>query len=162
MIARRRTWLLWGGLAVLTAALAWWVRSHQLEAVTREGLAAARQRWRDAGWRDYDLELQVRGMQPGRYVIVVRGSKLERIEQNGRPLHPAAGTLWTVDGLFELMEIELASASKPPTEWPYPRDSQVWLRMRCHRRLGYPEWFLREVTNSNMGIEIRVTRLQRC
>lgn len=157
-VTTRRT-LLGAAAAVGVVAVVWWVRSHQFELVTSESLAAARSQWRAANWRDYNLELEVRGQQPGRYSIQVRDAKLRRIEQNGRKLAPAAGQFWTVDGLFELIEVELRSAERPPAERPFPIDSQVWLRMLRHPSLGYPIRYVREVTNANMGVEIRVLRL---
>jgi hypothetical protein len=84
---------------------------------------------------------------------------------------PAAGDYWTVDGLFQVIEEELDAAERPDGA-AFGAQSQVWLRVRYHRALGYPIRFVREVKQpsrrsttgyetpgATLGVEIQVKRL---
>jgi hypothetical protein len=141
-------------------------------AVTRERLAAARSQWRAANIVDYDLDLDVSGVQTGRYHVVVRQGKVADISLNGRPAESNAPDYYTVDGLFQTLE-EYLDHCENPSSGVFPPGTQVWLRMRTHPSLGYPMRFLKqekfparrtasgfEEATTSQGVEFRVTRLE--
>ena len=139
------------------------------EPVTRERLEAARALWQRANITSYDMELETSGAQTGRYHMEVRGGRLALITRNGQSADPAAGEYWTIEGLFRVIEEELDAAEQPQSG-AFGRHSQVWLRMRCDSKLGYPIRFVRqvkqasrqtatgyEVPGASLGVELHVS-----
>ena len=142
------------------------------EPVTLERLDAARAMWQQANISSYDMDLETSGAQTGRYHVEVRNGQLSLITRNGQPADPAAGEYWTVEGLFRVIEEELDAAEQPKSEAFGPQ-SQVWLRMRCDAKLGYPVRFVRQVKQASrrtatgyeapgasLGVEIHVINLK--
>ena len=141
------------------------------EPVTRDRLAAARERWRSANVTSYDLDLETTGSQTGLYHVEVRAGQLAKITRNGQPMNPAEGDYWIVDGWFQAIEEDLENAEKPTTDDAASR-CEFWLRVRYHTTLGYPLRYIRqqkqpsrrtatgyEVAGSSQGVEMRVLRL---
>ena len=170
-----RTWSLvkWSGIGFFAALiLAVPYFPGRTDPVTRERLDEARKLWLKAKVKNYDLDLETRGAQSGRYHVEVRDGQLATITRNGTTADPAAGEYWTVDGLFRVIEEELDAAEQPDGA-AFGARSQVWLRARYDSRLGFPIRFVREVkpasgpsptgyvrSAASLGIEIRVLRLE--
>jgi Family of unknown function (DUF6174) len=169
-----RTWSLlkWSGIGLIAALiLAVPYLPGHTEPVTRERLNEARALWTRARIGNYDLDLETRGAQSGRYHVEVRGGHLAGITRDGVTADPAAGEYWTVDGLFQVIEEELDAAEQPDST-AFGARSQVWLRARYDSQLGYPIRFVRVVkpptgpsttgyapSGASLGVEIQVQRL---
>ena len=140
------------------------------EPVTRERLAASRERWKLANVASYDMDLETTGAQTGLYHIEVRAGQLAQIIRNGQTMNPADGDYWTVDGWFQAIEEDLENAEKPKTD-DAASHCEFWLRVRYHPTLGYPLRYIRqqkqpsrrtatgyEVAGSSQAVEMRVLR----
>lgn len=75
-----------------------------MEPLTREGLAAARQRWRERGPADYRLTF---ASTEGEYQVEVEGGVVVSLRLDGRDSQTADPSLYSMDGLFRLLEMEL-------------------------------------------------------
>jgi hypothetical protein len=170
-----RTWSLvkWSGVGLVVAAvLAVPYLPGRTEPVTRDRLASARSQWEAANITDYDLDLEVSGVQSGNYHVKVRGGKVWEITLNGRAADSNAPEYFTIDGLFQTLE-EYLDHCENPASGVFPEGSQVWLRMRMHPELGYPIRFVKQVklptrrsatgfeaSTASQGVEFRVARLE--
>ena len=141
------------------------------EPVTRERLAAARERWKSANITSYDLDLETTGEMTGLYHLEVRARQLAKITRNGQSMNPGDRDYWTVDGWFQAIEEDLDNAEKPKTDDPASH-CDYWLRVRYHSTLGYAQRYIRqqkqpsrrtatgyEVPGVSQGVEMRVIRL---
>ena len=145
------------GLAVLVA-MSFVLLPDRTKPVTREGLAAARNRWDQANIASYDMDLETRGAQVGSYHVEVRDHEVRSITRDGTPATPNALEYWTVEGLFLTIEEELDRAQS----WRGRASdavTDVWLRMRCHPKLGYPVRFVSQVPGRTQSVEIHVLQL---
>lgn len=174
--ASDKTWKVakWSTIAAIVMAVIVAVPSlrGRTEPVTRERLAAARERWKSANIKSYDLDLETTGAQTGLYHIEVRAGKVTKITRNGQPMNPADADYWTIDGWFQAIEEDLDNAEKPMADDDASR-CEYWLRVRYHAALGYPLRYIRqqkqpsrrtatgyEVAGSSQGVEMRVLRLE--
>jgi hypothetical protein len=169
-----RIWSLvkWSGIGLVAALiLAVPYLPGRTHPVTRERLDRARALWLQAQVKNYDMDLETRGAQSGRYHVEVRDGQLTGITRDGIAADPADGEYWTVDGLFRVSEEELDAAEQPESA-AFGARSQVWLRARYDARLGFPIRFVREVkpasgpsttgyvpSGASLGVEIQVRRL---
>ncbi|HEX8201589.1 MAG TPA: DUF6174 domain-containing protein [Isosphaeraceae bacterium] len=131
--------------------------------VTPRALRDARRAWERAGPRDYDLEWTSSGAQNAHYRVAVRGGRVESIRTvlpDGREIeaHPAQPESFGIDGLFGILEEELAQrqADRP---FGQPPGTTAVLRFDPDPRLGYPRRYRRDVLGVTKGIAIDVIRL---
>ena len=131
--------------------------------VTPEAITQAKQLWTKAGIRDYDLEWTVAGAQSNRYDVTVRGGevrKVESIQPDGtRMTTKIADTrYYSVDGLFLTIANELAQLK---TDHPFdrPKGTKVIMRFKPDPKLGYPQWYRRDVMGTSLSIAIDVVKL---
>ena len=129
------------------------------EPLTAARLETARQRWRAAGIRNYEMELETSGAQTGRYVVRVKDGSVVSLARDGHVENPSEKELWSVDGLFRTLERELGNAEHPEKIYGVAPGTQVLLRMRSDPRLGYPLFFSRYVMGTNKSVTIRTVRL---
>ncbi len=107
--------------------------------LNRSRLEAAGERWRGAGVADYDLTYRMHG---SLYAVAVRGGIVTKITVNGEPARTADPAAYSVDGLFETLEMDLENLSNPPG--PFAGQAQTMLmRVRFNAELGYVERYLR-------------------
>jgi hypothetical protein len=131
--------------------------------VTPEAIDQAKQRWTTAGIRDYDLEWTVAGAQSNHYYVTVRGGEVRKVESilaDGRRivLKSFDTRYFSVDGLFLTMADYVALLKKdPPAE--QSQGARVVMRFKPDPKLGYPQWFRRDVMGSTQGLAIDVVKL---
>lgn len=120
----------------------------------------ARELWKKAGIRDYDLEWTVGGAQTNHYVVQVRDGEVRQIEAispDGSRRSPRIPDTryYSVDGLFLTIANELAQLK---TEHPFdrPQGTQVVMRFKPDPKLGYPHWYHRDVMGTSLSIAIDV------
>jgi hypothetical protein len=132
--------------------------------VTPESVQAARQLWTRAGIRDYDLDWSVTGNNNAHYLVTVRDSqvrKVELIQPDGRRVPGRSGEteMFSVDGLFRTMDVELAVCSKAERPFDQPKGSRVVMRFKPDAKLGYPHWYHRDVLGTSASMAIAVNAL---
>jgi hypothetical protein len=156
---RRPPWF-WiaGGLALgIVVTLLVFVREPG-STLTREGLAAARARWRAAAPADYDLDVATGGVTGARHHVEVRGGEVVGMTTGAAEASRSAWEYWSVEGLFGFLDAELANAEDPRA---YGGDAgEVVLRVRFDPRYGYPAYFLRHVMGKKLSIEWKVTAFE--
>jgi len=107
--------------------------------LTEEAWTQARQRWREAGIRAYHLTYRMHG---SLYEVEITNGLVADITVNGQTLSIAQPGAYSVDGLFEMLAMELenlSDASKPLGN----SMTNVIARVRFHARYGYPERYVR-------------------
>jgi Family of unknown function (DUF6174) len=133
------------------------------EAVTTQSIALARSKWEKANIQNYNLEWTTTGQRNSRYRVTVRRGKVKRIDSvlpDGRmvEMHPAEPGFYGVDGLFQVIEEELAQLR---SENPFgrPRGTTAVLRFTPDPKLGYPRSYQRDVAGTPQGLSLDVIRL---
>jgi hypothetical protein len=134
------------------------------EDVTPRNLTDARERWEEAGLRDYDLEWTTSGARENHYLVFVRDGQvheIRRIEPDGRQTvaRPGDPSYYSVEGLFRTMEEE-ASQLLEPRPFDQPKGTHVLLKFTPDPELGYPRHYRRDVVGSPRGLAIDVVRLE--
>jgi hypothetical protein len=132
------------------------------ENVTATNIKAARERWAKAGIRDYDLEYTTAPAN-GHYLVTVHDNdvkKVEAIEPDGRliELHPGAPRYYSVDGIFVTIADELAQLEKP-MPFERPKGTKIVMKFKTNPKLGYPEWYHRDIMGATASAKIDVIRL---
>jgi len=133
------------------------------ENVTTGALAAAHLKWYQAHILNYNLEWTSTGARNAHYRVFVRGGKVRLIYSllpDGREIevHPAKPEYFGVDGLFDIIEEELAQLQSP-TPFSQPKGTKIVLRFTPDPKLGYPRSYRRDVFGTPQGISIDVIRL---
>jgi hypothetical protein len=133
------------------------------EDVTTQSIRAARARWDRAKFRNYDLEWTSSGLSNAHYVVSVRDGRVTLIESlasSGRRgvVKPAEPEFYGVDGLFTIMDDELAQLDQP-TPFGHPKGTKAVLRFSPDPKLGYPRNYRRDVMGAPMALVIDVVRL---
>ena len=131
--------------------------------VTPETIDHARQLWTNAGIRDYDLEWTVAGAQSNHYYVTVRGGDVRKVESilaDGRRilLKSFDTRYFSVDGLFLTMADYVALHKKDGSAGE-SKVAQVVMRFKPDSKLGYPQWFRRDVMGSTQALAIDVVKL---
>lgn len=125
-----------------------------LPRIDEQGFAAARQRWEAEGPRDYDLKLELTGNQAGRIVVQVREGRPQRVDrQPGTAPPERTWDYWTVAGLLEVIEGELACAETAAKD---PKAAPIVVRGEFDPRYGYPARFRRTTLGGGAEIGWRV------
>jgi hypothetical protein len=131
--------------------------------VTAEAINEAKQVWKTAAIRDYDLDWTVTGAQNNHYYVTVSGGDVRKVESaqaDGRrfELHPSETRFYSVDGLFLTIADELAQLK---TDHPFgqPQGTKVVMRFKPDAKLGYPLWYRRDVMGTTQAIAIDVVKL---
>ena len=153
-----RTNLLLMGAAFVIGAVGavLWFR-EPMEPLTREALAAARQRWRAAAVRAYEVRYRMHGSE---YVIHGRDGIVEEASVNGRPPTTTNLNAYSIDGLFDTLEQELENSTDPAGPFA-GRAETVLMRVRFNRELGYVERYLRSSGGQGRGASIEMIQFTR-
>ncbi len=123
--------------------------------VTPEAIEQAKQLWTKAGIRDYDLEWTVAGGQTNHYYVQVRDGEVRQIES----ILPDG----TADGCSRLPDTSVLQRGRPVPDdrqragpaqdrssiRPAAGD-QVVMRFKPDPKLGYPQWYHRDVMGTSL------------
>ena len=130
------------------------MRRGSLQSVTRESFDAARQRWRQAGLSNYNMEIKVNGRQPATYYVEVRDGETTAAHRNGQPLKRTPST-WTVPGMFYTLSQDVQNVEKVAAGQADESTPHLLLRAQFHSQFGYPERYLRsERVKQGAGPEV--------
>jgi hypothetical protein len=114
------------GLIVIAVAS----RSKELPPITFELLDAAVSRWSANGPSDYDMEIELTGINPGIAHVEVRHGNVTAMTLNDRPTKPHIWDDWSIPGLFTIIRRDLEvcmapnrslSSAKAQPDSPSPR-----------------------------------------
>ncbi|HEV3120514.1 MAG TPA: DUF6174 domain-containing protein [Isosphaeraceae bacterium] len=133
------------------------------EQVTPSALAKARRNWSKAKIHDYNLEWTSSGQRTSHYRVYVRDGKVKRIDSvlpggHEKVMHPAEPDMYSVDGLLQVIEEELAQV-KGPSPFGQAHGAGAVLRFTPDPALGYPKSYSRDVPGTPQGLAIDVVRL---
>lgn len=150
-----------GGLVALAAVAVLAACEPAAEPLTRERLAQARERWEAADVDTYRLELEMRGAINERRVVDVEAGIVIDMTAGGAPAARSAWDAWSVEGLFDLLERELANADNPLETYGVEDPTSIRLEASFCPDLGHPLYFRRLVPGVTQPIEWEVVRLDR-
>jgi hypothetical protein len=97
------------GLIVIAIA----TRGKELPPITFELLDAAASRWSANSPNDYDMEIELTGINPGVAHVEVRHGNVTAMTLNGRPTKPHIWDDWSVPGLFTIIRRDLEVCMAP-------------------------------------------------
>ena len=104
-----RKWLFMALLGLIVAAgVIVFIRSNRLTPMSREAFEAAKSMWDSKEATDYDITVEVTGMQPGIYEVTVENGIATSASFDGRALkrQRTFGT-WSVVGMFDTLARDL-------------------------------------------------------
>ncbi len=134
-------------------------------------LNAATQRWAAHGPADYDMDLELTGINPGTAHVEVRGGRVTDMTLNGRPTKPHIWDNWSVPGLFAIIQRDLESCLVPKSGTPGADASgspqgagasgsqPVYPHGLFDPHYGYPAQYHR-ITPTGADAQWRVTKFQ--
>lgn len=130
--------------------------------MTTVNIKSARELWAKAGIRDYDLEYTTAPAN-GHYLVTVHDSevkKVDAIQPDGSriELHPGAPRYYSVEGIFLTIADELAQLEKP-NPFERPKGTKIIMKFKPNLKLGYPEWYHRDIMGATASARIDVVRL---
>ncbi len=107
--------------------------------LSSEALTQARKKWSEASIRSYHLKYRMHG---GLYEVDVQDGLVSAITVNGQTLSIAQPGAYSVDGLFDILQMELENMADPSSPMG-TSPGNILARVRFNGRLGYPERYLR-------------------
>lgn len=149
-----------GGLALWSlvcagAAILFW--RNRLPLLTPQDLERARKLWQANGPADYDLELHIRGRQPGVVRLSVRNGRVTHMTRDGvTPRQRRTWSAWTVESQLEMIALELEAAANPAAGFGAPPGARVVQRAAFDPHYGYPRQYQRHVLYTPLEIEWEV------
>ncbi len=145
-----------GGLVVVAL-----LRRNQLPLVTFDNLNAAAERWAAHGPRNYDLTLQLSGVQSGAVSVQVRGGQVAAMTLNERPTKSHLWDDWSVAGLLAIIrrDLEACAAANPQADGANAKSADsaaqvdpVIPRGTFDEQFGYPLEYRRLLPGGNEAV----------
>lgn len=160
----RPVWLsaaaLLGGLACVSVFLEYFV-AHRLPPLTEATLDAAEKRWSQAGPPSYDLDLEIRGAEPGPVHLEVRNGEVVAMQRNGiTPDQRRVWDVWAVPGQFETLEREMQLAADPVHQMDASADTRLSLQCEFDAQYGYPRQYHRLVYGGGPEVYWRTMKFE--
>jgi hypothetical protein len=107
--------------------------------LTAEALAQARRTWKEGGIRSYHLKYRMHGTL---YEVDVQDDLVTDISVDGRTLSIAQPGAYSVNGLFDVLELEIENLNEASRQGGQTAVNGL-ARVRFNSTLGYPERFVR-------------------
>jgi hypothetical protein len=103
---------------IIAAVLAVWLLRDPIPPLTRSAYEEAAARWRRKNPQDYDMHLVFSGAQVEEFDVRVRSGEVTQLVRDGQALTKRGTTWrnWTVPGLFEILETDLARMENPDAD----------------------------------------------
>jgi len=150
------------GVAVLILAaicLQFFV-ADQTPFLTLDLLEEAQRRWESNKVASYDMDIEVRGAQPGRVHVEVRDTQVSAETRDGRTPPQHTWYVWSVPGLFEMLDQELVLAEDPEKNMNAAPGTKLQLRCEFDLKFGYPKRYHRFSTGDAPEVDWTVTKFQ--
>lgn len=153
--ASRIAFVIGASLALIVIlGLVKWVRWNRLPEMTRDDFNAARANWDLHGPADYEISVEVSGMQPGVYEVTVENGIATAATFDGRALtrQRTFGT-WAVPGMFDTLGRDLET---------HDQHGYLMLGAEFHPQYGIPMKYQRiELrTGAHDALQWTVTRFE--
>jgi hypothetical protein len=146
-------------LAGVAALVAYFI-SQRIPDLTEARFEAAQKLWELNGPASYDLDLIIRGAQPGSVHLEVRDGEPTAMTRDGVAPPERTWDTWTVPGQFETLEEEFAIAADPTHKGQGAPGAQVWLWADFDSQYGYPSVYHRVITFGGPEVFWRVTKFE--
>jgi Family of unknown function (DUF6174) len=140
--------------------LVWFLLAERIPVMTEESVAAAEKLWDANGPASYDMDITIRGAQPGQVHIEVRDDKVTAMTRDNLAPPDRTWDTWTVPGMFNTLDQEFALATNPDHENQAAPGSQVWLRCQFDPKVGYPAVYHRVMTGGGPEVYWQVTKFE--
>jgi hypothetical protein len=134
--------------------------AERIPELTVATLDQAEERWQHSGPHDYDIDVELRGAQPGTVQAQVRGGQVTSMTRDGRTPNPWTWRYWSVPGMLETLERDLVLAEDPVHETGAAEGTQWQLRCEFDPEFGYPRRYHRFVSAGGPEVYWRVTRFE--
>jgi hypothetical protein len=149
------------GLVIAAAILLELFVAHRLPPLTEETLDAAQKKWAAAKPASYNLDLEIRGGEPGSAHVEVRDGEVVACQRNGvTPDERRVWDVWTVPGQFETLQRELQLAADPVHQMDATPGTKLTLQCEFDPHYGYPQQYHRIVTGSAPEVFWRTTKFE--
>jgi Family of unknown function (DUF6174) len=160
--SRRGLWIAIGIVALAVAAVLIGVKLlvNPMPALTEARLVEAEELWQRAGPATYDMDLEIRGAQPGQVHIEVRNGEVTAMTRDGHTPPQRTWDTWTVPGQFETLDRELVIAEDPEHEMQAQAGTQFRVRAEFDPQYGYPRRYHRYVSGGGPEVFWQVTEFQ--
>jgi hypothetical protein len=119
---------------------------QRLPRLTDASLEAAMLRWDDQGPASYDMDIELRGAQPGTVHVEVRDRNVTAEKRDGREPRRSTWDTWSVPGLFDTLARDMEIAANPQQEIQAAPGTRWRLRCAFDPRFGYPARYHRVAT----------------
>jgi Family of unknown function (DUF6174) len=134
--------------------------AQRIPELTEARLDAAAELWEQQAPANYDMDLEIRGAQPGVVHVEVRGGDVTAMTRDGISPPPRTWDVWTVAGQFDTLERELVLAEDPQHEMDVAAGTQLQLRCEFDPRYGFPRHYHRYATGGAPEVFWRVTKFE--
>jgi len=111
----------------------------RMQTLTADAIAHAHAKWTAASLSDYDLVIQLDSL---KLAVTVRADHVTRIEGIDANLNVGRPDDYSIEGLFDVLELEL-QAHQNPADSSRPGTPHALMRVRFDPQYGYPEHYLR-------------------
>jgi hypothetical protein len=160
--SRRTTLFVLGSIAFALACLVLALELFLVERiplVTESDLNAAKKRWQEHGPVSYDMEIVLRGAQPGHVEISVRNRVVTAETRDGRVPKEHTWDTWTVPGMFNTLETDMEIAENPEQAIQAAPGTTWQLRCEFDPVLGIPRRYYR-MASGGPDVYWRVKRFE--
>jgi hypothetical protein len=134
--------------------------AERIPELTVATLDEAEKRWQRAGLLNYDIDIELRGAQPGSVQAQIHGGEVTALTRDGRTPKPHTWRYWSVPGMLETLERDLVMAEDPVHETGAAEGIQWQLRCEFDPQFGYPRRYHRFVSAGGPEVYWRVTRFE--
>jgi hypothetical protein len=123
-------------------------------------LQAAQTLWEAQGPGSYNMDLEIRGAQPGTVHMEVRDGNVVAMTRDGRSPPERTWDVWSVPGQFDTLQRELEMAEDPQHEMEVAAGTKLRLLCEFDGQLGFPRRYHRYSTGVAPEVFWRVTAFE--
>jgi hypothetical protein len=160
-VSRRTTAFVLASLALAIAgivlALQYFVVEH-LPELTDADLTAAQKRWQEKEPVSYDMDIEIRGAQPGSAHVEVRNRVVTTASRDGKVTPERTWNTWAVPGMFEMLSRDLEIAEDPEKAIQAAPGTKWRLWAEFDPQLGYPRRYHQIVYGGGPEVYWRVVQ----
>src|SRR5215207_5505203 len=145
-LSRRTTLFVLGSIAFALASLFVALEFFVVERIpllTESDLVIAKKHWQEHGPVSYDMDIELRGAQPGRVQVNVRNRVAMAETRDGRVPQEHTWETWTVPGMFKTLETDMEIAENPEQAIQAAPGTKWQLRCEFDSKLGIPRRYHR-------------------